>query len=427
MLNRSVAPALQEITTVQLPAAEVATFSNGSRLHCLYNATQPILKFEIVLKAGKWYEPYNGISYLTAKMLLEGTQNYSARQIADIIAFYGASLESNQGFDRTSITLYTLTKHFNPLLDLFAEILHSPTIPEKEFDLLKIRTIQNVSVEKKKNSYLANQLFTRNIYGPNHPYTTGMDEVILNQVTLAEVKDFYKKHYNLSEAEIFICGDFDAANVAKVEQLFGGSLLAKEERPAKSYKATGSIKKDFLVKEDSLQSSIRVGSSWPAMNHPDYHKLALLNKILGGYFGSRLMKNIREDKGFTYGIYSTISAKEQHALLLIATDVNYLNSQQTLDEIYKEIALLKNEPVEASELETVQNYTLGKLANDLSTIFDQSEKYKNLILHQLPLTFYSDYITEVKSVTPEQLLSLANQYYVFDNIHEVVVGKPVEQ
>ncbi|RDC64675.1 putative zinc protease YmxG [Adhaeribacter pallidiroseus] len=426
MLNRSVAPALEEISSVQLPASEVTTFSNGSRLHCLYNATQPILKFEIVVKAGKWHEPYNGLSYLTAKMLLEGTQNFTAKQIADQIAFYGASLESNQGFDRTSITLYTLTKHFNSLTELFAEILHLPTFPEKEFDLLKIRTVQNISVEKKKNSYLANQLFTRNIYGPHHPYTTGMDEVILNQTTLAEVKDFYQKHYNLAEAEIFICGDFNAAHIAQIEQLFGKSNLTGETGLPITYKPSGILKKDFLIKEDSLQSSIRVGSSWPNLNHPDYHKLALLNKILGGYFGSRLMKNIREDKGFTYGIYSTISVKEQHAILLIATDVNYLNAQQTLDEIYKEIALLKNELVDSSELETVQNYTLGKLANDLSTIFDQSEKYKNLIVHQLPVTFYSDYIAEVKSVTPEQLLSLANQYYIFENFHEVVVGKPVE-
>lgn len=427
MLNRSVAPALEEISSVQLPASEVTTFSNGSRLHCIYNATQPILKFEIVVKAGKWVEPYNGLSYLTAKMLLEGTQSYTAKQIADLIAFYGASLESNQGFDRTTITLYTLTKHFNPLIELFAEILHSPTFPEREFNLLKIRTVQNISVEKKKNSYLANQLFTRNIYGPHHPYTTGMDEVILNQTSLSEVNDFYKKHYNLAEAEIFISGDFNKTHIDRVEQLFGNSQITSEALPPYTYKPSGILKKDFLVKEDSLQSSIRVGSTWPTMNHPDYHKLALLNKILGGYFGSRLMKNIREDKGFTYGIYSTISVKEQHAILLIATDVNYLNAQQTLDEIYKEIALLKSDPVDASELETVQNYTLGKLANDLSTIFDQSEKYKNLILHQLPLTFYSDYIAVIKTITPEQLLMLANQYYDFDNFYEVVVGKPVDQ
>ena len=426
MLNRSVAPALEEISSVQLPASEVTTFSNGSRLHGLYNATQPILKFEIVVKAGKWHEPYNGLSYLTAKMLLEGTQSYTAKQIADLIAFYGASLESNQGFDRTSITLYTLTKHFNPLIELFAEILHLPTFPEKEFDLLKIRTVQNISVEKKKNSYLANQLFTRNIYGPHHPYTTGMDEVVLNQATLNEVKDFYQKHYNLAEAEIFICGDFNETHLARVEQLFGSTQVTSESLPTITYKPSAILKKYFLAKEDSLQSSIRVGISWPNMNHPDYHKLAVLNKILGGYFGSRLMKNIREDKGFTYGIYSTISAKEQHAILLIATDVNYLNAEQTLAEIYKEIALLKNDLVDASELETVQNYTLGKLANDLSTIFDQSEKYKNLILHQLPLTFYSDYIAVVKTITPEQLLALANQYYVFDNFHEVVVGKPID-
>ncbi|QMU30195.1 M16 family metallopeptidase [Adhaeribacter radiodurans] len=426
MLNRTQAPALKEISAVQLPPAEIITFPNGSRLHRIHNATQPILKFEIVLKAGKWYEPYNGVSYLAAKMLLEGTQQYSARQIADIIALYGASLESNQGFDRTSITLYTLTKHFEPLVNLLAEILYAPTFPEKEFELLKIRTIQNISVEKKKNAYLANQLFTRNIYGPSHPYTTGMDEVILSQTTLPEVKEFYNTYYNLSEAEIFICGDFSSVDISKVESLFGSSSIQGEPALTKEYKPAGTIKKDFLVKEDSLQSSVRVGSAWPAMNHPYYHKLALLNKILGGYFGSRLMKNIREDKGFTYGIYSSILAKEHHTIFFIGTDVNYQNSQQTLDEIYKEVNLLKNEPVELSELQTVQNYTLGKLANDLSTIFDQAEKYKNIILHNLPLTFYSDYIKAIKSITPQELNLLANQYYILDNFYEAVVGKPVD-
>ncbi|PSR54389.1 insulinase family protein [Adhaeribacter arboris] len=426
MLNRTEAPALKEISAVQLPSAEVTTFPNKSRLHRIFNSTQPILKFEIVLKAGKWYEPYNGIAYLAAKMLLEGTQQYSARQIADIIAFYGASLESNQSFDRTSITLYTLTKHFDPLIELLGEILFAPTFPEKEFELLKIRTIQNISVEKKKNAYLANQLFTRNFYGPNHPYATGMDEVILNQITLPEIKDFYHTHYNLSEAEIFICGDFSSEDILKVESLFGKAGVHQESMASKEYKPLGIIKKDFLVKEDSLQSSIRVGSAWPAMNHPDYHKLALLNKILGGYFGSRLMKNIREDKGFTYGIYSTISVKEHHNLFFIATDVNYQNTQQTLDEIYREVNLLKSELVETSELQTVQNYIVGKLANDLSTIFDQSEKYKNIILHQLPLTFYSNYINAIKSVTPEELNLLANRYYILDSFYEAVVGKPVD-
>ena len=425
MLNRTVAPALEEISTVQLPPAEVLSFSNGSRLHTLSNKTQPIFKLEIVLKAGKWYEPSAGISYLTAKMLTEGTQKHSAKEIADIIAFYGASLDSNHGFDRTSITLYSLTKYFNPLVELVADLLFSPTFPEKEFDLLKIRTIQNISVEKKKNSYLANQLFTRNFYGPNHPYSTGMDEVVLNQVTISEVKDFYLSNYELSEAEIFLSGDFTPEHIVTLEDLFGKSTTTSGNAIAsRNYKPISILKKDFLSKEDSLQSSVRVGGPWPSMNHPDYHKLSLLNKILGGYFGSRLMKNIREDKGFTYGIYSTISAKEHHSLFFIATDVNYQSTRQTLHEIYYEINLLKQELVSFAELETVKNYTIGKLANDLSTIFDQSEKYKNIVLHNLPASFYTDYIDTVKQIQPEELKKLATTYYNTENLFEVVVGKP---
>lgn len=427
MLNRSVAPATQEISSVQLLPAEIEGFANGSRLHTIFNNTQPILKFEIVLKAGKWYEPYSGVAYLTAKMLLEGTKSYSSQQIAEVIAYYGASLECNQGFDRSTITLYCLTKHFNSLIQLVAEILFSPTFPEKEFDLLKIRTIQNISVEKKKNSYLANQIFTRNIYGQAHPYVSGTDETVLSEITLQDIKEFYSNFYHLAQAEMFLCGDFTAENLLATTTLFSENRTAP---PVTSYQKkiirSGLFKKDFFIKEDSLQSSIRVGGPWPLISDPDYHSLFILNKILGGYFGSRLMKNIREDKGFTYGIYSTVSVKEHDNIYFIGTDVNYQNTQQTLDEIYKEINRLKTEPISVEELNTVQNYALGKFANDLSTIFDQSEKYKNLILHNLPLSFYTDYITSVKECDPIMLMNLANSYYLENSMFEVVVGKKSE-
>lgn len=424
MLNRSLAPAVAEISSVQLPTVEVNFFANGSRLHTIYNGTQPVIKFEIVLKAGKWYEPSNGIAYLTAKMLLEGTKGYSSKQIAEAIAFYGASLECNQGFDRATITLYCLAKHFEPLIQLVAKILLFPTFPEKEFNLLKLRTMQNIRVEKKKNSYLANQLLTRNLHGLAHPYVSGTDELVLSQCTLADVEAFYHNHYYLSEAELFICGDFNSDALRTITNLFD------ETKPRlvfptvlKSITHSQLLNKDFLAKEDSLQSSIRVGGPWPLINHPDYHYLSILNKILGGYFGSRLMKNIREDKGFTYGIFSTVSVKEHANIYFIGTDVNHQNSKQTLAEIYKEINLLKTELISSEEIVTVQNYTLGKFANDLSTIFDQLEKYKNIILHNLPLSFYSDYITAIKHVTSYELLNLANQYYQEESLSEVVVGK----
>src|SRR6476620_8747717 len=175
MLDRSLAPAIHELENFVLPQTEVKQLNNGARVHYLSNSTQPVLRYEIVFPAGKWFETVSGASYFTSKLLLEGTKNKTAKQIADILDFYGASLECNQGFDNAILTLYCLSKHLNSLLPLVSEILNEPAFPEKEFELLKKRTAQNISVERKKPAYLAMEVFTRNVYGKNHPYTTGLD------------------------------------------------------------------------------------------------------------------------------------------------------------------------------------------------------------------------------------------------------------
>ena len=422
MLNRSIAPETQPVLSVQLPPAQVFTLPNGSRLHCLPGACQPVVKLEIIFKAGKWYEPVPGVSYLTAKMLLEGTAGLSAKQIADTIAFYGASIECNQGFDRSNLTLYCLSKHLGKLLPLVNEILTSPSFPQEEFTLLKSRTIQNISIEKQKTSYLATAALTRNIYGQDHPYVTGMEESGLAAIDQEQIRSFFQARYTFPEAEIILAGDFDEANRQEVAGLFGGrsSPIHAATQPKAGIKA---IENTLVDLPDKLQSSIRIGRNWPLMNHPDFARLSLVNKILGGYFGSRLMKNIREEKGFTYGIFSAISPKEQDSLFYIGTDVNYEKAQETVSEVLKEIRILKEELVPEEELETVKAYTVGKFINDTATIFDQSEKYKTIVLQNLPGDYYSLYLQDIQNLSAAEIPGLMEKYLPEESLSIVVVGK----
>jgi zinc protease len=422
MLNRSIAPATHPVLSVQLPAAQVFALPNGSRLHCLPGAGQPVVKLEIIFKAGKWYEPYPGVSYLTAKMLLEGTRQYNARQIADTIAFYGASLECSQGFDRSSLTLYCLSKHLEKLLPLVNEVLTSPTFPQEEFTLLKSRTLQNISIEKQKTSYLATAALTRNIYGPDHPYITGMDEINLAAIDQQQVRSFFQSYYAFPEAEIILAGNFEEKDRQGIAALFGG-LTSPAPVPIQARtneKASGNTSVDL---PDKLQSSIRIGRHWPLMSHPDFAKLSLINKILGGYFGSRLMKNIREEKGYTYGIFSAVSAKEYDSLFYIGTDVNYEKVQETISEVLKEIQLLKEELVPEEELDTVKSYTVGKFINDTATIFDQSEKYKTIVLQNLPADYYSLYLQDIQNLSASEIPGLMETYLPEESLSIVVVGK----
>ncbi|HLK98125.1 MAG TPA: pitrilysin family protein, partial [Hymenobacter sp.] len=421
--DRQVAPPVQPLASVTLPAADVFSLPNGARVHILRNAAQPVVRLQIAFKAGKWYEPAPGISLLTARILLEGTRTRTARQIADEVAFYGASLECEQGFDRATLTLYCLARHLSRLLPLVQDVILAPTFPEAELELLKTRTIQNVRVERQKTSYLAAERFSKNLYGASHPYGNVFDEHVFAAVSQEALKSFHQANYSLAEAEIFLCGDVAEEHQLLVEELLGQPLnetVALLSPPA-LVPASG-LSHDYVPVTESIQSSLRIGRLWPASTHPDIHHLQVLVKVLGGYFGSRLMKNIREDKGLTYGIYASVSPREHASSFVIGTDVNATSASIAVQEIHHELRLLQQEPIAQEELQTVKNYMTGKFANELSTVFEQCDKYRSIVLSNLPANYYSEFIEQVNGTNSEQLLLLAQEYLSPDAMIEVVAG-----
>jgi zinc protease len=412
MLDRTIAPALQELSHVSLPQAQVEKFTNGAKVHYLENPTPEVLRFEIVFPAGKWYEPSKGVSYFASKLLLEGTKTRSAKQIADILDFYGASLECNQGFDWSTLTLYCLSKHFASIFPIVKEILEEPSFPEQEFLLLKQRTKQSNQIERKKPAYLATELFSKSIYGSEHPYVSGLTEEEISSVNLEKVKAFYNEYYHVTASEIFVCG-----NISSSDKLLIKEWLEKLPDKEKFIIVTPQHQRQLTLFERSLsiagsmQAAIRMGKEFPLITDPDYLPLTVLNKILGGYFGSRLMKNIREDKGLTYGIYSTLSVRKHSTMFFIGSDVNTDKAELAISEINNELLSLKTKVVEEEELNTIKNYMIGKFLNETTTVFDQTDRYKHLVLFELPTNHFDLYLNTIKSITPLSILELSNKYF----------------
>ncbi|GAB2792168.1 putative Zn-dependent peptidase [Hymenobacter luteus] len=424
MLDRKVAPPVQPLARVTLPAADVFLLPNGARLHVMRNSAQPVVRLQVVFKAGKWYEPAPGVSLLTARMLLEGTRTRTTRQIADEVAFYGASLECEQGFDRATLTLYCLTRHLQKLLPLVLDVLTEPTFPESELALLKTRTIQNVRVERQKTSYLAAEQFSNNLFGAHNPYGSKFDEATFQLVTTEQVREFHRQAYDLAQSEIFLCGDITAEHDALVKRSLGtystSNVSAQLQVPAAV--SVVPSEHDYVPVKDSLQASLRIGRLWPALSHPQVYELQVLVKVLGGYFGSRLMKNIREDKGFTYGIYASISPREHATSFVISSDVNAASADAAIKEVHSELTQLQNELIPADELQTVKNYMTGKFANELSTVFEQCDKYKTIVFYQLPDDYYNQFVERIQAVEAATLLALAQQYLSPTSMHEVIAG-----
>ncbi|MFD1469718.1 M16 family metallopeptidase [Hymenobacter caeli] len=422
MLDRTVAPPVQPLARVALPATEVMTLPNHARLHTLANDAQPVVRLQVALPAGKIAEPRPSLALLTARALLEGTATRTARQIADEVAFYGASLDCDSGPDRALLTLHCLTRHLPTLLPLVHEVLTQPAFPAPELAQLQTRTVQNVQVERRKAGYRASERFNQNLFGAAHPYGQLFDEAAFQALTRAEVLAFHRATYPLGGAEIFLCGDVAGHQQLVADTLGGGPAagpaLVAPAPPLAAFQPTT----DHVAVSGSLQASLRIGRPWPAPQHPDTHRLNLLIKVLGGYFGSRLMRNIREDKGLTYGISASVSNRERAAALTIGTDVKGDSAPLAVAEIQHELRRLQDELIPADELETVKNYTLGKFANDLSTVFEQADKYRNIVLMALPADYYAQFVQQIEAADAPALQRLAQEYLSPAAMQVVVAG-----
>ncbi|HEX8659904.1 MAG TPA: pitrilysin family protein [Hymenobacter sp.] len=427
MLDRTIAPPVQPLARVTLPAVDVQSLPSGARLHVLANDAQPVVRLQAVFRAGKIAESRPGLASLTARMLLEGTTTRTARQIADEVAFYGASLECDAGFDRSTLTLYCLTRHLPALLPLVADVLTNPAFPAAELEQLKTRTIQNVRVERRKTSFLASERFNELLFGADTPYGRPFDSEAYQALTADEARAFHQTFYVFSNAEVFLCGDVVAEQAAVAATFSAGTagplapavFAALAASPAAL--AAGAAPDRVLV-AGSLQASVRMGRGWPSPKHPDTHRLKLLVSVLGGYFGSRLMRNIREDKGLTYGIYASVAPREYGATLVIGTDVKGESADFAVSEIVKEMRRLQEELIPKEELGTVKSYILGKFANELSTVFEQCDKYKNTVFLGLPADYYPAFVRETEAADAEILRDLAREYFAPEAMQTVIAG-----
>jgi zinc protease len=430
VLNRLQPPPTHPLTQIVLPTPTVSHLPNGARLHLLANDAQPVLRLQVVLPAGKRQEPLPSLAQLAARMVTEGTATRSAREIADAVAFYGASLDCEAGPDRATLTLYCLARHLPSLLPLVAEVLAAPSFPEEELRQMQQRISQNMRVERQKTSYRASEELNRQLFGEDSAYGRPFEEVSFSQLTTAELRAFHAVAYTPAGAEVFLSGDV-TAHATEVAAVLGrwqptASPEVTPEVPAAAQEAAPASLVTVPV-EGSIQASLRVGRRWPTLTEPHTPELLLLVKILGGYFGSRLMRNIREDKGFTYGIHASVVAREQAVALVIGTDVNGESAAATRHEIAYELTRLQTEPLGDDELETVKNYTLGKLLGETTTVFEQADRYRYVVLQGLRPDYYAELVRRTQAATAAELQELARTYLSPADMLTVVAGGTVPE
>lgn len=419
MIDRTVAPAFVAPEKFDLPAPEIVQFSNGSRFFFLNVSDQPVIKLEFIFKAGSWFESTPGIAFFTGKMLTEGTTSFNSKDIAESLDQYGAFVEINPGFDYTNLSIHIPTRHFDKIESIINDILINPTFPDHEFELMKQIQIRQLSVNEQKNDFVAARLFRSNLYG-SFPYGHVMTENNIKSITVEDLINHFNKWVK-GKFDLFLTGKFDSAFQNRIVKLFDNNLEQTNEFERKTCAPLNHFE-EYNEREEALQSSIFMGKRCINKDHENYSSVLLLNEVFGGYFGSRLMQNIREDKGFTYGVQSYLATMKNDAYFVINSDVKKENKDQAVEEIHNEIRKLKTELISKEELFQVKNYLKGSILNTLTTPFALTEKLKNIYFYNLDADFYTILFDQIDQTSSEELMDLANDLLFDRPLSSVIVG-----
>ena len=420
MLNRKVAPTYLKSNSFILPSPKTFQLSNGINLHSIEGVQQDIIKIEFIFKAGKWFESKVGLAHFAAQMIERGTSEKTSSQLAEFFDRYGAHIEISPGLDFTSVALYSLSKNLHLVFPAFLQMLMTPSFPENELRQMKDVFIQNLKINNEKNSFLASKALRKNIFGSNHPYGNSIEMEDVGNLNRLDLLKYFEEY--LVPSEIFVVSKGDKPTI---DYVIKNVLLTHLKSQSKNEGSSGQSPNPFYQKIDkpnSVQSAVRLGAKTISRTHPDYFNLLFLNHILGGFFGSRLMKNIREEKGLTYGIQSSVNSLMNESFIVIGADVNKENEALIFQEIKNELIELQTIKIEESELDAAKGHFTGSIQSDTANPFSVAEKIKTIKLFSLPDNYYQTLLDRVYSITSEELRITAQSYLKDDDLYKVAVG-----
>ncbi len=361
--------------------------------------------------------------YTTNFLLKNGTKQKTAYQINEHFEFYGAYLNRSCYNETATITLHCLSKHISVLLPVVTELITESIFPESELSIYKQNQKQRLEVNLKKCDFIANRLIDEYIYGIYHPYGKYTSTLDYDAIERSALEQFFQKFYKEGKCIIFAAGKLPVDLDKQLENNFGSLPLQQRSIPNIQYNIQSAENKKYRIinDPDGVQGAIRLARPFPNRHHPDFQKAHILNNIFGGFFGSRLMSNIREDKGYTYGIHSFIQNHIRETSWMISTEAGRDVCEATIEEVYKEMKKLCVEPIDEEELHLVRNHMIGGILGDLDGPFQLIARWKNYILNGIDENYFYNSIYNIRTTNAEELQALAKKYLQPEAFYELVV------
>jgi len=416
-------PSVVPVSPVIMPGPVSVRLDNGIPVYLIEAGTEEVMRIDFTFEAGQAAEKTALISSGVNMMLTEGSENYASSKLNKTLDFHGAFYNLYCERDRAGIVVYFLNRHIKKIIELAREILILPLFPEREFKALMKKRLRWYLVNREKVANLAMDQFYESIFGYDHPYGRQITSQDFDKPDTGLLRDFHSNYYTPERLGIVVSGKIHKDTITLLNSSFG-SVTAGNTGRADNIKPVrpSETKKVHIDKKGAVQTALRIGS--PSINklHDDYPGLKVVDVILGGYFNSRLMKNLREEKGLTYGIHSILTSLNISGFKLIAAEVSKESTQRALDEIYREIEVLQRVPVEKEELEIVRNYMLGEMVRMFDGPFAMSESFRSVWDFGLDISYYHRFAEKIKSIGPDEITSLAGTYYRIDDLYQVTAG-----
>ncbi len=414
-------PVMKQASPGIIPEARCIRLKNNIPVFLIETGSEKVIRLEFIFDAGHLREDKPLVASATNLMLTEGSSEHSSSFINKTLDWHGAFYNQYAERDRAGFTICFLERHIEKLLKLSREILFAPAFPERELSILLNKRYQHFLINREKVQNLALEKFFNSVFG-NHPYGKLIRPEDFRNLRPDDLRDFHSKYYVPGNMAILVTGSIPAAMIDLLDDSFGD--LPVSVVPRKVIKSPHGLSRKYISieKKNSIQTAVVVGS--PTINkfHPDYPGLKILNAILGGYFGSRLMKNIREEKGYTYGITSSVTSLKMSGYKIISAEVNKKYTQATIDEIFKEIGILRKKPVGTEELKIVKNYMLGEMVRMFDGMFALAESFRSVWDFGLDNSYFYRFAEKIKSIKPEEIISLSDTYYNIDDLYVITAG-----
>ena len=424
-MDRTIQPEIQPLKNFHIQTPVRTTLPNGIPLTVINAGEQEVVRMDVLFSGGRWQQSRKLQALFTNRMLREGTTKYTAATIAEKLDYYGSWLELSSSSEYAYITVYSLNKYLAKTLEVVESMIKEPLFPQKELQTILDTNIQQYLVNTSKVDFLAHRSLLKSLYGEQHPCGKIVMEEDYHTITPEVLREFYEQHYHSGNCSIFLSGKVTDDIISRVTDIFGIPFGQYQlQMPKLSFPfAAIPEKRIFTEREDAMQSAVKMGCTTITREHPDYPKLRVLMTLFGGYFGSRLMSNIREDKGYTYGISAGVVFYPDSGLLIVSTETDNEYVEPLIQEVYHEIDRLHQEPVSAEELRMVRNYMLGEMCRSYESPFSLSDAWIFIATSGLDDDYFSRSLLAVNEVTPMEIQDLAQRYLCKETLKEVIAGK----